>query len=268
MPPSISFYGPSESIASGRYRVQKPAQYLYANGFDHGNDVLIISKHCWPENPISKYKKYIFDVCDDHFHTEHENHYREHCEKAALVTCNSDVMSEVIKLETGRDAVVIPDPIDMERKPPHYSESILWFGNKHNFKQVKRVMPDLPDLPIEIVSEPFNKMVTPWSLESMSEALDRAGVVIIPVDKDKPAKSANRMIEAINGGCFVVAEPLPCHNEFSDIMFVGDVGDGVDWYAKNPKEAILRVEAGQKYIDKYSIDNIGPMWAEAIKWVM
>lgn len=261
--PQVNFIGPMDTVASGRLRATLPAKWLYANGYERGSDLVVLSKHCWPEDFTQGYDKYIFDVCDDHFETAFADHYKLHCANAAAVTCNSEAMAVRIKDFTGRDAFVIPDPFELERKPPHLGD-LLWFGAKWNVDALLRVLPDLPNLPLEVVSEPFNKMVTPWSLESLSHAMSTAGIVLIPVG-DKKTKSANRMIEAINGGCFVVAEEMPAHYEFAPFTWIGEIGDGVRWALDNPDEVLGSIAAGQDYIDKhYSMDAIGPMWASVI----
>lgn len=241
-----------------------PWQWLNAHGFDRGNDVLVVGKHDWPKDFTRDFTYFIFDVCDDHFETEHAEHYLLTCERADLVTCNSPTMALRIKDMTGRDAVVIPDPFEYERKLPHQG-NLLWFGWRWNLKPLMRVMADLPDVPLEVVSEPGNTMVTPWSPENLQRAFSTAGIVLIPVG-NKKAKSANRMIEAINAGCFVVAEEMPAHNEFSPFAWIGDIGEGVRWALDHPDEALGATAMGQDYIDKhYSMDAIGPLWAKAIE---
>jgi hypothetical protein len=55
----------------------------------------------------------------------------------------------------------------------------------------------------------------PWSKETMLEEFARADIVVIPTTASY--KSANRAIEAIRQGCFVVAEPHPALEGFPDL---------------------------------------------------
>lgn len=265
--PKISFFGPSEKLASGRYRNAIPSKWLFENGWEYGKDVLICMKHNWPTNPLIGFKKYIFDVCDDHFDDEYKDHYLKHCKEADLVTCNSDMMKSIIKERTGREATVIPDPIEFETKKPHYSKTFLCFGYRWNVSLLTtkaNVIDSLGSYPLQIISEPFSKFVTPYSLENIQKGFEDAGAVLIPVGK-KIAKSANRLIESINAGCFVIANEMPAYDEFKDYAYIGDLAEGIQWYLRNKDEALSRIERGQAYIkDRYTINQIGPMWGDAI----
>jgi hypothetical protein len=240
---------------------------LYSNGWKRGKDILICMKHMWPKDPTNNYKKYIYDVCDDHFNTEHKEHYYKHCENADLITCNSEVMGEIILEKTGRVPFVIPDPIEFDTQPAHYSKSFLCFGHEWNVSLLttkQNVIEALGPYNLEIISEPFAEFVTPYSREAMIKGFSRAGAVLIPVGK-KMAKSANRLIESINAGCFVICNSMPAYDEFKEYAFIGDLAEGITWYLRNPSEALEKVREGQKYIkDRCTIDHIGPMWGEAI----
>lgn len=265
--PSIGFFGPTDKVASGRYRNIMPFTWLMNNGWEPGHDVLVCMKHEWPYDPTTGYKKYIYDVCDDHFTTGYREHYLKHCEQADLVTCNSKVMRDIIEQHTGRVARVIPDPVEFETQDPHYSKSFLCFGNKWNINLLKKV-PNLHkalgDYYLQVISEPFADFVTPYSEESIKAGFDRAGAVIIPVGK-RIAKSANRLIESINAGCFVICNPMPAYDEFKRFAYVGDIAKGIEWYLNNPEEALSMVSEGQKYIqERYTMNQIGPMWGDAL----
>lgn len=263
MPP-VNFVGGQKEIASGRYRTLMPANWLYSNGFTPGNHVLVIGKHNWPEGIEENHKKIVFDVCDDHFDGVWQDHYLKWCDKADSVVCNSEEMKRVILDRTGRRAEVIPDPVEGFRMPPHLGERLLWFGNKWNFKSVQRVIPSLEGYELEVVSEPFNDKVIPWSPENMRLALERAGMVIIPTSKSK-AKSANRLIIALQAGCFVVAEDLPAYREFDAYAWIGGIREGCDWALNNRDTALKMINKGQDFICKnFSMDKIGPMWARVI----
>lgn len=238
-------------------------QWLFGEGYEQGSDVLVIGKHTWARELTKPFDKYIFDVCDNHFNGQWDEHYRFHCENADGVTCNTPYMAKIIKTETGRDAIVIPDPFELPRQEPHFCESAIWFGGKGNLPALGRVIPDLPKINVAIVSEPVFDGVIPWSLEAMEREMSRSGISLIPV-MDKPAASANRLIESLNCGVFPVVEPHPSHDEFN--VWKGGIGDGVRWALNHPEKALDGVLEGQAYIDKhYSIEAIGPLWMEAIE---
>ena len=260
----VNFIGGQREIASGRYRTLMPANWLYANGFTPGTEVLVIGKHNWPEGIEKGYKSTIFDVCDDHFDGKWRNHYLKWCNEADSVVCNSEEMRRIILERTGRAATVIPDPVEGQRMAPHLNEKLLWFGNKWNFKAVQRVIPSLEGYELEVVSEPFDDKVTPWSPENMRIALDRAGIVIIPASKGT-AKSGNRLITALQAGCFVVAEDLPAYREFDAYAWIGNIREGYDWALSNRDTALKMIYKGQDFIqNNFSMNKIGPMWARVI----
>jgi hypothetical protein len=261
--PRITVISPDPTVASARYRALMPWNYLQSQGWGQGDDLLLIGKHCWPVDFTADFDRYVFDVCDDHFGGEWRDHYLKHCENAVTVVCNSEAMREIIREHTGREAIVIPDPVEYPPNPPH-TGNVLWFGNKWNVKSLYRVLPHLPPCDLEVVSEPFDEKVTPWTPENMQSALKRAGIVVIPVGK-KQAKSANRLITALNGGCFVACEALPAHCEFSEYVWIGDIGEGVRWAQERPQEAFLKVRMGQEYIQSnYTMEQIGPRWEKAL----
>lgn len=261
---NITFIGPDESTASGRYRNIMPFRWLHERGWREGNDLLIVSKHAWSIDFTAGFARYIFDVCDDHFHTEWRDHYVTHCKKAARVICNSNEMKRVIHRETGVDAIVIPDPYEYPRAEPH-TGGYLFYGRKWNLPPLWRVLPLLPPGALEVVADLDDPQVTPWSHKNMRRAFRDAGIVLIPATERK-AKSANRLIEAINNGCFVCAEPIPAHEEFRPYAWVGDIPTGVTWALSHPEEAMERTRKGQAYIDQhYSMDAIGPRWEAAIR---
>lgn len=229
----------------------------------------MVSKHGWPRDYTEDYERYVFDVCDDHFSDHLAEHYLKHCDQADLITCSTPELAKIIKDRTEREAIVIPDPIELETQAPHVGKNLFWFGHETNFKELQRVMPSLVGYDITVMSRPFNDKVVPWSLDNLYRELGNAGIVVIPTNKDKPGKSANRLIEAINGGCFVVCEDLPAYREFAEYCWIGDIREGCDWVLGHMVEALEKVIAGQDHIcRKYSIDSIGPQWDKALRWVM
>ena len=274
----VTILGMNPSIASTRYRALIPAAYLRQHGVElcgDDGDLLIAGKHEWDTSIVARYKAFVFDVCDDWFDDkELGKHYRDMCARATVVTCNSDVMRFRIHQATGRAAVVIPDPYEHEEWTPSWGDGLLWFGNPLNLPDFLRAVKKLQGLEVPVgcisrhedyMSDEFKQLIIPWSPTAVNKGFKSAAVVIIPTGKNA-AKSANRLIESVRAGKFVVAEPLPAYEEFADLMWVGDIREGVEWALKNKSECLRRVRKAQKYIGKrYAPEVVGAQWLEVVK---
>jgi hypothetical protein len=251
----VTFAFLSPEIASSRMRAEIPQQELAKLGIQKGTDILVYGKHVIPMRIVTKFKKHVYDICDDHFHTEMEDYYREHAKKADMITVNSQAMAEIVLAETGRNAVVIPDPYESEEQPSGYGQGVLWYGHQSNLKTIEPYL-DCVDM---VLTYPD------WTRDKQIEALKCCAVVVIPMDSRK-GKSANRLIEAVRNGRFVVAGELPAHDEFKEFMWIGDIREGLAWAKSHPSECIDRIKACQDHIrGKYSPERIGQMWLEALK---
>jgi len=194
-------------LASARLRGRIPFGILERNGLIRsGEDVVIAAKHNWKAEKVRKhFKKMVMDVCDDHFWNQHAPHYKQACELADVVTCNSLAMSDVIKTHTGRDAVVIDDPYEDEELPPSIGEGVLWFGHSLNLPDLDAIR-DKIRYPLTVVD---SSNYTPQVLDA---ALKACRCTIIPTGI-KQAKSANRAIRSIRYGKYPVCGHLPAHEE-------------------------------------------------------
>jgi len=250
------------NIASSRYRAIMPAQWLKAHGVDEGRDWLVIGKHGWDwGKETDGFARVCFDVCDDHFDGQFSEHYKTGCRLADVVTCNSAEMRRVILEKTGCVAVVIPDPFEQREEPPRIHEHLLWFGHASNLRDLAPWLERVG--PLEIVTN-IDRVsgVTPWSPETMDRAFARAGLVIIPTGKSM-AKSGNRAVESLRRGLFVVAGYLPAYSDLG--IFIGDIGDGVDWALSHRDEVLRRVRESQRYIaTEYGMDKIGKLWLKTL----
>jgi hypothetical protein len=261
---NVTFRSFGPQLASTRLRSIIPAQQLYALGVGTGTDWLIIGKHNWNfDEQREGFKKVCFDICDDWFDSEVKGpHYREVCEKADLVTCNSLVMQQIIKHETGRDAVFIPDPYEQPVKPARVSNRLLWFGFRTNLVYLHPLLPSLNRCPLQIVSNIDNQLVTPWSPEAMDEAFDDAGLVIIPTGKSM-AKSANRAIDSLRRGIYPICGNLPAYSDLG--VWQGDIVQGIEWALSHQDEVMRRIKSAQHYIRyEYSPQRIGKLWLKAL----
>lgn len=252
--PKVAFANFGDTVASSRLRAIIPQQELAKLGVKHGKEVIVYGKSFIQMDELKPYGKRVYDVCNDHFGTPREDYYREHIANADLVTCNSETMAEIIRRETDRIATVIPDPYESEEKPAGMGNGLLWFGHESN----------LIDLEPYRYLKPEILTGSDWSREKQLAALDKCAAVLIPTGKSM-AKSANRLIESVRNGRFVIAGNLPAHDEFKRWMWVGDIRDGVEWLKEYPKQAIRDVSECQRYIrDKYSPEAIGRLWFNAL----
>ena len=251
----ITFASFGEKIASSRLRAEIPQEELAKQGIKPGYDVLVYGKHVVDMKTVKKFKKAVYDVCDDHYHTMHEAYYREHTKNADLVTCNSLAMQEIIKRETGRDSTVIPDPYESEELPPGIGKGFLWFGHESNLHTITPYR----DLGVDILTGDA------WSRERQIARLRDCAAVLLPVDERK-AKSANRLIESVRNGRFPICGELPAYEEFKEWVWVGDIREGVEWFNSHQEEIKPRIKDCQDYIRvKYSPSNIGLQWFKALE---
>lgn len=248
--PKVTFVSFGANVASSRLRAEIPQAELAKLGIEQGSDILVYGKHLL--NGVPKWVTRVYDVCDDHFnHPELGDYYRKHVDEADAVTCNSEEMARVISRETGRETTVIPDPYESKERPAGMGEGVLWFGHESNAKNI------LPYMDLNPAILTGNE----WSREKQLDALERCAVVLLPTDHRR-AKSANRLIESVRNGRFVVCGDLPAHDEFADLMWVGgDLREGVKWAQENRQEAIGLTKACQDQIrEKYSPEVIAKQW--------
>lgn len=253
----VTFAEFDSRIASTRLRATIPKLELEKVGIKQGRDVLVYGKHFASMDQVKKYGRVIFDICDNHFKTKSlSDYYRGHAANADLLTVNSSEMARIVLEETGRDAFIIPDPYESDEREASIGEYPLWFGHESNLKDV----------------EPYGhirglKVLTGdnWSREKQLEMLGECSCVLIPTGKSM-AKSANRLIESVRNGRFVVAGEMPAHEEFKKFMWVGiNLDNGIQWLYSNPSEALQRIRDCQAYIrDRYSPLTISKLWLEAI----
>lgn len=231
-------------------------------GIDAGHDWLVIGKHGWGwEQETLGFGRVCFDVCDDHFgNPKLGAHYTQACGLADLITCNSAEMARVIYRHTGKPAEVIPEPFEQPECHPRVHPHALWFGHVSNLPDLKPWADSLPGL--EIVTNLAEPGITWWTPAAMDAAFARAGIVVLPTGKSM-AKSANRAVEAIRRGLFVVAGYLPAYADLG--IYVGDILDGYQWALQHKDEARRRIKAAQAYVRcEYAPERIASLWLRAL----
>lgn len=249
--------------ASYRYRAEIPSIMLEAAINDLDASTLVF---CKPEAQelmqmaIAKKRGQwvVVDFCDDHFEW---GFYQEALWMADAITCPTEVMRDKIR-EMGRDATIIPDPWEYALYEPHVrGTNLLWYGHHVNRMGLKRILPDLEGYPLRVVSN--FEGARPWSYEVMLEEFAIADIVVIPATETY--KSANRTVEAIRQGCFVVAEPHPAIMDIPGI-WIGNIKEGIEWTGVHCTEANQRLSEAQSYVTaKYSPTTVASLWKHAIQ---
>lgn len=239
----------------------------------------------------------LVDISDDHFR---HVYFREFAVAADLVTVPTEQMAATVRSATGRPVAVIGDPYEGRGDSPRLELShlargarlrLLWFGFASNLAGLLVCAPQLlaavrSPLELHIVTSPGRAeeycarlarahgerlllRFTPWSQQSMPRAFQDCDAVIIPsyaADPQKRVKSANRVIESIRAGRFVLAHPLPSYLEFAPYAWIGEeLAEGLGWLLANPREALVRLQAGQRHIEtEYSPRAIARRWNDAL----
>ena len=76
----------------------------------------------------------------------------------------------------------------------------------------------------------------------------------MPVLTDNPrtdTKSANRVIDSLISGRFVITTPLASYEEFAPYTWQGDYIEGIKWACDNPDQVINMITAGQQYTQQH-----------------
>jgi hypothetical protein len=250
-------------------------------GFMAGNQIAVVAE----DRPDPKV---VFDVCDDHFdHPQLGDHYRWMCTHADLVVASTDRMRKIILEKVAWNApspevVVINDAYEFPELAPRHRweqwtpENVLWYGHPTNFEHLHRVWNQLKGYNLMVITNGIELTdtvagkdfpVVPWNHENMMDGFKQSDIVVIPTGDEgyKSHKGANRMLEAIRQGVFVVAEPHPEYNKFKEWMYIGDIGKGLAWVQSNKKYIKGRIESAQKFVSSnYHPQIIGKKWIKAL----
>jgi len=220
----------------------------------------------------TRYREVVFDVCDYHLDGPYRDHYERMMALADKITVSTDEMGYLIYEELGHDTTVIVDPYEFEEKEPKFNDGrkVLWFGHASNLKPLMAEIHKgvLTDHWLQVISNPNELIVTvPWSMYNMTEGLEECDVVIIPQEdtKQNRCKGANRMVESIRSGRFVVANDMPAHEQFKEWMFIGDIKEGLAWQKQNKNEITDRIREAQKYVrETFNPAMVSRQWQSAL----
>ncbi len=313
--------GPTSDLASARYRVLIPAQSLARMGHqvqlaslgpggwpqqvkDAPCDVLVISKsfHAANEDLAKAMRargvKVVVDLCDDHFESaEFGGHFRNLVALADIVVASTDAMAEAVKRHTGRDSIVITDPVEGPRGFPKFAPRlpwlrVAWFGHPSNLDGIAAKAGELTALAghvpvhLSIVTAPWTQTppfiaelasanprklrleLVPWSMEATWNTLAQADLTWIPVAESSrtAVKSPNRLLESLWAGRMVVADPVPSYKPFADLVPIGKgLMAGALEVLEDAAAAEGRVREAQRRIARFhSPFECGRQWARAL----
>lgn len=281
-------------LASHRMRVLKPAELLNV-GVDNIEsyvsnraimdvNVNVFNKHFSPkenfvELQAGKTKGYltVFDICDDHFDKESGEYYKAMCLHADAITCNTKNMKKRIKDMTGRDAIVIPDPITFDYAPPVIPEGnpkFLWYGHGSNVNTLLPWLDYVDNVTIISnvgVTHPVANCME-WKPRIVESAICDHDIVLVPTTQEEWAKckSPNRVVDAIQAGKFVITDGKEIYKDLSDFIYTiktpEDLPEAISYWKNNPELVKEIITKGQKYISKrYSDDVILDGWLSVLK---
>jgi SAM-dependent methyltransferase len=267
-------------------------------------DVLVFSKSFRAEHePLveavrSRGAKVVADYCDDHFDRPDIGPWYTRLAKTAdVVVASTPAMAEAVRRHAGRDALVVTDPIEGRRGPPAFAPRlprlrVLWFGNHNNlmsivdrmgqvrelaahvpldFTVLTRAGPEVDNLVADLVKlDParITGRVVPWSIEGTWKALEDCDLVWIPViDGERySVKSANRLVESVWAGRYVVADAMPTYDAYGDLVAVGrGLAKGVMDALADPASVEKRIGQAQRRVSReHSLFEVGRQWARAL----
>ena len=278
MPNVVFIHRGGPSMASYRYRCEIPGAELEKHGhtvtFNQGDaHIAIFTKPTLDDLALARIVKardciIIADLGDDHFdHPELGHIYREMVEIAHQTVAPTAVMAEKHKKYTDIEPVVIPDPYEIERMAPHVQgHEMMWFGGNWNLKDIHPYLERMPHL--TVVTGPKVHELTnwiKWSPESQAEALANHDIVLFPHRKGTEYKTANRLINTIQSGCFPVCDFHPSYEEFKEFVWVSGVPTGLRWIQENGAMLNDNLSKAQDYVEAhYSPAVIGNLWNNMI----
>lgn len=241
----------------------------------------------------------VADICDNHFPDAdfRSGYMRALCRRADVLSTSTPALQEIIRRETGRDAILTPDPLEGSRRAPHFQPGdclkLLWFGHPGNIPTLHPWLAPLSHLArvirvdLSILTAPgfgaegiaeqvqqlqiheFQSRFIPWSLRDQAALLAQSDAVIIPSKPEHEAyrvKSPNRLVEALWTGCFVAASPLPAYRAFREYAYVGDdLVRGLRDALESPVLSNARIAKGQDMLEQeLSPDACALHWEKAV----
>ena len=235
--------------------------------------------------------------------------YRDLINFAKVVICPSEAMLSYVWrwMQPGQRYVVIEDPVQVTRKAFRALDSsrpcrLIWFGHSTNLPYLLNVLPVLMSqcqaavgYELTVLSDPAacNKVklliadqrkCRPWSLRmvpwqvdrqplQLEYELDRAHIALIPSDPKDSRKSGvshNRLVDALQAGCIVVASPVQSYRELAKVALVGEglhrLLDAavIDYQRLSEKYSHLRPE----WLQRFEQESNSSRWQKCLASMM
>lgn len=242
--------------------------------------------------------KTVYDLCDNKF--DEKDEYAPNCLAADLVSVNSVQMGVSTKENTGRDSIVMPDPYERPKLQPTFNPGkeikLLWYGSQSSFKFLpilelwQRLEKEVGNYRYTMISTKTDRLLSKmqlrqskgqvqgvnfsklnmenWTWERQGELLAECDIVMMPVAVDNyrtDTKSANRLIDGLISGKFVITTPLASYVEFAPYTWQDDYIAGIKWALSNREEVVKRITEGQKYTEEnYSAAVLSKKFIEEI----
>ena len=210
-----------------------------------------------------------------------------------LIVVKTQTASKVLHQNTKLTSFVIPDMLRFKGyeiiSKINYPFEVIWFGmnsnhdtlinelkkiDKKNLKINLKIITNLiNDIKIKIeniILENITIQYLDWH-PNFNKEIIKSDVVILPYpnDKERLVKSANRIIDSLNLGRFVILSDVEQFTEFKDYTYFGDIADGLMWLKSNSELAIKKIIEGQKHVKKnYSNTAVSGLWEQAINNVL
>lgn len=275
----------ADRVASNRYRIGIPIEYLKKEGVSSGLGkvlVTVIGKgEKSPSDVIQasrqKGHKVIADICDiyqepyqDRFSTEYL------IRESDAVVCATETIRDYIqdRFKYVR-AFVIPDPYEfpeVEPDMPCNGQKLLWYGHQSNYSAFQDIAPKLRGLLTVCTNLPGTHY--PWSFYNVLQGLAWCDLVVLPTKKDTvddcpipKYKGANRLVEAVRRGRYVITDTtVDSYKGYG--MWRGDVLEGIEWAREHPVEALDQVRKAQSIVrEKHDPKVIANQWLNVCREV-
>lgn len=268
------------------------------------DDITVFLKNSSPDH-IQEAKKLgsitVYDLCDNKF--DEDELLSPCCKVADYITCNSKVMSQQIETRFKKTSLVIPDPYERPELAVNFSPGntikLLWFGSGSSLGYVDwtnvwtQLESKISNYTLDIISSKSSRFKEKtqrrilkneqgyqginldkikfheWTWDLQGTLMAECDIILLPIDVNHYrtiTKSANRVVDSLASGKFIITSRLDSYKEFVDYMWSKDIVKGIIWAKSNIDEVNKMVSLGQEYTKKnYSIDSIANIWLNFFK---